>query len=299
MDADGTSLFLANGGGLNLSRARISGTVKLGNLPGVTTVNLAYTKMDVLHYSPDLDVQTAPRFSLVGLTYENYALPEPANHKERESSFRAVSRWLRESDGGQHFPQPYRQLIKVLREHGYQELAVKFAIEKRRQERASKYSSRRFGWRVQVALSWLNDRLTGYGYRPFRVVVAWATILVLGIVVYGVRGSAPVMTASETEVLTWQKEHATREFPPDYPVYVPWLYAADEFIPIINLGQADHFRPSSQTPDSRRPFLGRYGPPVGAVLTWLNRFLEVAGWLLSTLLLAAYSGVIRQVGQDD
>jgi hypothetical protein len=66
-----------------------------------------------------------------------------------------------------------------------------------------------------------------------------------------------------------------------YPCFYPAGYAVDTVIPIINVHQADFWGPSGQVP---------WGW-IWVAVTWTATGL---GWALVTLLVAGYTGLVRQ-----
>jgi hypothetical protein len=68
----------------------------------------------------------------------------------------------------------------------------------------------------------------------------------------------------------------------NYPCFNPFGYAFDTVVPIINLHQADYWRPDAST------FWGD-------VCRWVSWAGTVLGWLLVTLAAAGYTGLARRV----
>jgi hypothetical protein len=66
-----------------------------------------------------------------------------------------------------------------------------------------------------------------------------------------------------------------------YPCFYPFGYTIDTVIPIINVHQADNWRPDGSGP---------WGEAF-VVATWIWTAL---GWALATLLVAGYTGLVRQ-----
>jgi hypothetical protein len=67
----------------------------------------------------------------------------------------------------------------------------------------------------------------------------------------------------------------------NYPCFYPVGYAVDTVIPIINVHQADNWGPDGNAP---------WGQAWVAV-TWVA---TGSGWALATLLVAGYTGLVRQ-----
>ena len=68
----------------------------------------------------------------------------------------------------------------------------------------------------------------------------------------------------------------------NYPCFNPLGYAFDTVVPIINVHQADYWRPNGST-------------SWGAFCAWVSSAGTVVGWLLVTLAVAGYTGLARRV----
>jgi hypothetical protein len=85
-------------------------------------------------------------------------------------------------------------------------------------------------------------------------------------------------------------ENATGIHPPpsaelcqnNYPCFSPFGYAFDTVVPIINVHQADYWRPDASA-------------VWGDVCAWVSSAGTVVGWLLVTLAVAGYTGLARRV----
>jgi hypothetical protein len=67
----------------------------------------------------------------------------------------------------------------------------------------------------------------------------------------------------------------------DYPCFYPFGYTVDTVIPIINVHQADNWSPDANAPAGWLWVVGAWGA-------------TAAGWALATLLVAGYTGLVRQ-----
>ncbi len=68
----------------------------------------------------------------------------------------------------------------------------------------------------------------------------------------------------------------------NYPCFNPYGYAFDTVVPIINLHQADYWRPNAAN-------------AWGYVCLWVFWVGTVFGWLAVTLAAAGYTGLARRV----
>lgn len=205
-----------------------------------------------------------------------YARIEPPDAEARLS-------WLRKAEFS---PQPYTQLADCLRRQGHEPEALEILVEKERDR-----------WRhgkdpLWKKLLWrLLGFFVGYGYRPVRALLWLALCWIIGGIVFtgAYRGGA--MAPSDPDVMSSASWLAERQLPDDYvdyPQFRPWLYSFDTVVPVVNLHMEEFWGPS-------------LGPASGAVPSrwawvawWYLRFHIFAGWVLSTLAVLGFSGLIRR-----
>jgi len=172
-------------------------------------------------------------------------------------------------------PQPYEQLAAVYRQAGQNDQARKVAIARRRDPR--KYGKlhwyRRFG-------NWFLDTTIRYGYQTWRagaglailfVIFVWLSVLA--------QRNHLIVPVGNTQGLHFVP--SATQCTSSYPCFYPVGYAIDTVIPIINVHQADSWGPDGST---------SWGEAF-VVATWIWTGL---GWALATLLVAGYTGLVRQ-----
>lgn len=172
-------------------------------------------------------------------------------------------------------PAPYKQLETELHAKGMETLARRVARARRRLEMIAERKQIEAelrgvrGYRQILALlKWIYSLTTrwilwcaGYGYSPGRaILLSCAIVLLSGWFIEP----------------TWYVVKDPTAQP--VPVFRPMLFAADRFIPIINLGVASQF---AVAPDRS-----------GALV--LDVGLRLLGWMMSTLVIASWSGVVRK-----
>jgi hypothetical protein len=171
--------------------------------------------------------------------------------------------------------QPYEQFAAVCRRVGQDTAARKVAIARRSDLR--KYGNlnpyRKFG-------NWLLDKTIKYGYQTWRAGVGLAVVFgvflalsILGqhqhvmVPVGDIKGLHPVPSATQCTS--------------NYPCFYPFGYTIDTVIPLINVHQAEY-----------------WGPDGHAAWGWLwvgSAWAATGlGWALATLLVAGYTGLVRQ-----
>jgi hypothetical protein len=209
------------------------------------------------------------RLRLSGLTYGGLG----------EASVKQRLQWIRsqyEGDKPAAFAaQPYEQLADMYRQAGQDTEAREVAIARRCDLRT--YGN--LNW-YRRSGNWFLDQTIRYGYQTWRaaaglaaVFVAFLVLSVIGqhqhvIVPLGdVKGLDPVPTATRCTS--------------DYPCFYPFGYTVDTVIPIINVHQADHWGPDAHAPAGWLWVFSAWGA-------------TAAGWALATLLVAGYTGLVRQ-----
>lgn len=207
--------------------------------------------------------------------------------------------WLaRRPDGIEFRSQPYEQLARVLYRIGHRDDAELVLIEKEKFQRASNRALATGGmWLAMSVRDALGRVLIAYGYRPARVVV-WAAILMVALGLYFHKTwQAGDMTPAAAPILVsaaWVSATQTHPENPgaywssvgqagqDYETFEAFAHAADLLIPIVNLGQEDAWGPSTS-----RSAWGWHG-------WWIRWLAKILGWVVMALGAAAVTGVIRR-----
>jgi len=268
--------------GLNAERAAIGGTlywVDIQHTPN-TQLDLENTKADAL-WDDEASWPAPGKLTIDGFTYTEFA-GGPADVDPR-------LRWLERQPPG-YRPQPYRQLAKVLRDSGRESGATEVLIAK---ERALRRDAR-LG-RTERAWNLMLDVTIGYGYRPLRALWWIAGFVIVGTVLFGLGYRARMVTPTD--------EAAYRVFvesgiaPPHYPPFHAFVYALENFLPVVELDQGEHWRPNPPPGTNGRSRILRgpfgFGIVPGRMLRWYLWFHILAGWTLTPLLFAGLSGLVR------
>jgi hypothetical protein len=174
--------------------------------------------------------------------------------------------------------QTYRQLAKVLRDSGDDSGATEVLIvaEDRR------YAG--YGRAGALMGAFLNLTI-GYGHKPLRT-IAWSLLVVLiGWPIVWMAKRAGVMRPTFPENIPQSSE-------PDYEELHPLLYALDAFLPFVNLHQEHYWWPNSKA-SGECTVVGYKFRLRGSLVRhylWLQIF---SGWLLSAILIAGVTGLMR------
>ena len=195
-------------------------------------------------------------------------------------------------------PQPWEQLITVLREMGHSDDAAEVAIAKQLQLRKAHAKSRRsFGEKVRRGLHWVYGWFAGYGHRPIWAVYWMAGVCALWSLAFYVGRETghfgptnPLIHASDSFDACGSPGEVGKDFwtskncptPPEYTTFQPFFYSLDLILPLVNLQQEADWAPLVVNPAGETLWLGRF-------LRWMMWFEILFGWIAS-LTLAAVLG---------
>jgi hypothetical protein len=247
---------------------------------------------------------------LDGFTYERFAGVAPVEARIRKS-------WLKRqpaSHVGRDFrPQPFEQLIKVLKSMGHPEEAKRLAIERQGFLTNRRLANWRCGpWaalRALGALIWAvtGGLLIGHGYRPLRVLFIMAAVGIACGYYFDLAAEKGIFAPRDSQVFlhtdfaacrpenngNWTKctEKVQKKFA-EYPQFNPWVYSFNVLLPVVDLQQEKNWGPMRM---AMHFDLGHgYSvdvPPWGTNAVVLAEL--VFGWVASLLAIAAFSGLVK------
>jgi hypothetical protein len=209
-------------------------------------------------------------------------------------------------------PQPWEQLIKVLRDMGHPEDARRVAIEKQRMilrndvrrllVNAPQWRSPFFA--AKLLLIWLYGLFTGFGYRPLRTVGAMVGVWLVGALLFASAARQGIMVPTDVDILLHKPEaensRPLREtcagnwtrcagLPPEYPAFQPLVYSLELILPVVDLQQARKWTPRVDQPGPAR--LRDDFPRFVRAFMW---FEILFGWAGTLLLTAVLSGLAKK-----
>jgi len=275
-------VVFAGEGGLNAERATIGGTLYWVDVKHTakTTLDLENTHAGAIW--DDEASWPAPGNLIVGGFVYGEIAGGPGDAAAR-------LRWLALQPPG-YRPQPYRQLAKVLSETGREEGATDVRI-------AKEIAMRRHGnlsW-FQRAWNLMLEVTIGYGYKPLLALWWIAGFVVLGAVLF--RWGYYMRIITPTEEAAYREFVASGEAPPHYPVFNPFVYSLENFLPVVELHQDKYWRPNPRHGVRGRVTLA--GEPLDSsslpsrFLRWYLWIHILAGWTITPLLFAGLSGLVR------
>lgn len=280
-----------------------AGNVKLTNLSATTFcdcgTNLAASDRH----------RNTPKLDLDGFTYSRI-------QGATDAKTRLI--WLEQGESltpteREFFPQPYKQLAKVLYEMGHEEEAtqirVTLAQKLTRNSRSARIWFTGTEWKFfkvllllpTIRLGHVLHRFVGYGFRPGRSLIALVLLWIFAIVLAHFaweEGSFAPNSAVALQSDSWATYSADHSYPPhpnpakdwsltstigrDWESFNRYAYAADIVVPIIDFGQTDAWAPSTTR------------GPAGVILWWARWVFTLFGWIVTALGAAALTGIIRR-----
>lgn len=212
---------------------------------------------------------------LDGFTYGRFGGYHEATVEQRKAWIRSQYGLPAVSGSAAFAAQPYEQLAAVYRKAGQDTQAREVAIARRADLR--RYGElnpyRKFG-------NWCLDWTIKYGYQTWRAGVGLAVVFLIFLMCsYFAQHDHLMVPVGETAGLHYLP--SATKCTSSYPCFYPFGYTIDTVIPLINVHQAANWGPDGHTP------LGH----AWVACTWAA---TVAGWALATLLVAGYTGLVRQ-----
>jgi hypothetical protein len=223
----------------------------------------------------------AGNLDLDGFSYGQFGGDSPADSEAR-------LQWLALQPGFR--PQPYAQLAKALKESGRIESETEVLI-------AQRIAQRRSGNLSLPSRMWnlLLEGTIGYGYRPMRA-LWWITgFVALGALLFGWGYRVGAMTPTELEA--YEVFARDGRPPAHYTHFNAFVYSLENFLPVVDLHLGDQWHPNVRERVVADESTGEWGKAsattAGKLLRWYLWFHILAGWVLTPLLFAGLSGLIR------
>ncbi|HEY2664884.1 MAG TPA: hypothetical protein VGI47_11130 [Candidatus Binataceae bacterium] len=185
-----------------------------------------------------------------------------------------------------YWPQPFLELAKTMRAAGQESDATDVLI-------AREDELRHLGGLSQAQKIWkfILKITIGYGYRPLLSLIWIVPFLIVGALLFGWGYRAGVVTPTDPEV------HAefvkSGKLPAAYQPFHPLVYSMDTFFPLVELHQEQFWLPCPNKGQSVRMFPFGWRFNLGSFLRMYLWIQILAGWIISTLLAAGLSGLIR------
>jgi hypothetical protein len=257
---------------LSMNRARVTGRFFVRELTRVSgNISLAHTHVGVLFddaccphpYKNERNEPQDSYFYLDGFTYDRLHTGAPVKWRTRRAWLMSQPPKLLYDD---FRPQPWEQLIKILREMGHKGQAARIAIAKE-DHLLHKTDKIRFYVRP---FHFLFGKLAGYGHTPSLLVLSMCAVWVVCGVFYYWAASEALFGPSNPLVFsnpnlahcapdgpkdTFLKKPKIGnwwlcpELPGEYTSFSPFVYSLDLILPVVSLGQAKDWGPITPSAD--------------------------------------------------
>jgi hypothetical protein len=306
---------------LTLGHAKVGGELNLSGVKAmVGDLDLSQAEARSLNFDAS-EFQKSGHTYLDGFTYQHIS--------GVCGNWKSWLKWLRRQPpdhlGREFKPHPWTQLINVLHKMGHEEASRCIAVER------AKAMSRR------PQVSWLERRwlqflgcTVGYGYRPWRAMLWSIVFVVAGSITFYFAERTGYMAPRDGSVITHMEQYRRPNPPHEYTRFHPFVYAADVYLPVVELGQDAAWVPSYPENSEKREAIlikrigenctfdkvRRFGvsscldsigltaaqiPMSGGTILFemgLHRavywFEELLGWIFISLFVAGMSGVMKK-----
>jgi len=275
--------FVGNGPtGLNAERAKVGGTLYWTDITSTpqTLLDLEDAQVGALWDDP-ASWPHPGHLMINGLVYKSFG--------EAPDDAQVRLRWLALQPPG-YRAQPFNQLAEVLHDGGREVESIAVMIAKRDQRR-------RFGGLSAAERAWqfLLKITIGYGYRPLQALWWIVAFVFLGTLLFGWGYRAGLVTPTESDA--YKSFVGKGGCPTHYPPFNSFVYSLENFLPLVDLHQAQHWRPNPRHMRDhqvkllgRRRDLGRMEGAALRVYLWVH---ILAGWTLTPLFVAGITGLIH------
>lgn len=313
---------------LNLQSVVVRGGWVFRGLNRPVSVNASHMQVEVL---VDEINSWGEGVVLDGLRYGTLGGGAPTQAKARLLWLcKQLSEHLGETEKGRTFrPQPWRQLQRVLREMGHVEDARQIGIAFEQQLRKADLIGRTapntwkpladikrtFAHAGHALFGWLS----GYGYRPMRLVFGMAAVWLICGISYWYLALPPHHAIGPSDPLVFQNERYAAcvpesqaadlaaasgvtnagnwflcdPLPAEYSTFSPLAFSLDILLPLVDLGQERAWGPLVPTPQQIAWEEGLALSP-GHLVRILVWFETLFGWVGSLLLVGIVSGFARR-----
>jgi hypothetical protein len=213
---------------------------------------------------------------LAGFTYHGFGGQAKASLRQRLDWIRCSHPPATSTTQAGFTAQPYEQLARVYRQAGQESEARRVAIARRNDLRRYGSLSRSKMWS-----NWLLDKTIRHGYQPLRAVGLLMAVYVAVLLVFWIAQHHDGVMVPAKDTKNVAPVPTALHCSPAYACFYPAGYAVDVVVPIINLRQAENWRPDGHA---------AWGWTYIAV-GWVAIGL---GWAFTTLAVAGYTGLVRR-----
>jgi hypothetical protein len=253
-------------GCVSLYSAEIGGTLQInnvGDLKDKFILNLQFAKVKTVNFYKN-SFPNPGNLYINGLVYDLLGTGSLNTYNARE-----LLEWLELQPDENFSFQPYTQLAKVLQSSGKENIATQILIakENRRYDIIENPLEKLWGEILRIIIA--------YGYRPWRVFI-WATaIIYIGYCFFDHGYKYNLIYPTDKECINIKIGKCK-----NYPKFDALVYSVDVFLPIIDLRLKNAWLPKADDAYGRN-------------LRYYFWFQTLAGWVLTTIWVAGFTGLVR------
>ena len=298
-------------GKILLTNCTVTGTLcVLNNSRRISSIDLSSA---YIGYIQDDLSSWGTNINLDGLVYTAFIEEKTANFRLAWLKTQSTADYGSKADISQFKPQPWQQLISVLRKTGHKAAADEIAIERENHMRQIGLISG-----AGAGLHWVFGKIAGYGYKPMRLVICLLAVwLACGMAFWEL---AKQGTFAPSNPLVFQSKAyadcsptnssgkfdrslidndkvggATRNWftcgslQGEYTTFSPLAYSLDVILPLVDLGQEKDWSVFIDTPKGNpaHELVHFSWNHFARLLVW---FEILFGWIASLLLVAVLTG---------
>lgn len=238
------------------------------------TLDLRFARVNTLADSED-SWPAKSNLHLNGFTYNILDVNSPLDSKRR-------LKWLRLQPDAEFALQPYEQLAAVLKASGHESAAKEILIGQEEDRR--RYGGLRWWGKIWNRFLGLT---IAHGYKPEKALLYSLVFVVAGTLLFNWGYQEKLI--SESNIAPFEPK--TKVDPVKYPAFNPLLYSIDVFLPVINFHQENYWLPNANSGNEISLLL--FKARQGELLRWYFWFQIMAGWVLASLWIAGFTGLVR------
>ncbi len=306
-------------GKVNLIHATISKRLILSEVQSCENMilDLRFTTIETLD-DKENSWPKKNKLYLEGLVYNSISSdpdstdPNESSNEQKPSPVDSQSRlkWIRLQNLEENFsPQPYEQLAKVLRMSGHEEAAKDILIAKQNDRR--RYGELKgFSWVLNYVLGLTID----HGYRPQKIFRYLLLLIIVGSLIFSWGESHNLMSPSKIRAYNQSEKNCNtnqqQTISDDYPKFHAFMYSVDALVPVIDFHQESYWLPNGNKSKNTKmptvyldfstsnplPKLNIAQANTGNLLRWYFWFHIAMGWVLTSLAVAGFTGLVRLLG---
>src|SRR5271165_3806248 len=175
---------------------------------------------------------------------------------------------------------PYEQLAKVLKSSSHESEATEVLIAK--QDDLRRYGD--LGWWAKFAILLLGFSIR-HGYKPRRALFGMLIFILFGTIAFQAGYWCHLLTRSNNLA----NVPIARA---DYPKFQAFVYSLDTFLPIVDLNQKGYWLPNANHGDNVIPGVRFRWGGLLRIYFWVH---IIFGWILTTLWVAGFTGLVRRL----